>query len=160
MSYASVVAQNAQPKENQPKPNPNLLEGSGSFRRFGDDQGLRESTTDPNFMSEENVNKPTHVNSEKTPDKNENELLEEDAEEIADDKKDRKKQAEESWAQRGILAVVTAAALGATALAAFKNWDQPRWDKRVVSSVTIGIAALLGSQGFFEPLGLLPKKKL
>lgn len=39
------------------------------------------------------------------------------------------------------------------AYAAWKNWDQPRWDRRVVSMVTVGLGSIFaaeGALGWFE----------
>ena len=48
----------------------------------------------------------------------------------------------------GIVGLVNVGVLGGVGYAAYTNWDAPRWDRRVVSAVTIGLLGLWGGEGF------------
>lgn len=46
------------------------------------------------------------------------------------------------------------AVAGTTVYFAYKNRNQPRWDRRVVSATVIGLAAWFGVQGYAELLAI------
>lgn len=46
-----------------------------------------------------------------------------------------------------LLYLVNVAVLATVGLAAYQNWDQPRWDRRTVSLTTVGLLGLFGAQG-------------
>lgn len=42
---------------------------------------------------------------------------------------------------------VNTAIIGTVGYFAYKNWDAPRWDRRMVSAVSVGIIALWSGEG-------------
>jgi len=48
----------------------------------------------------------------------------------------------------GLLGVVNVGVLGTVGYFAYTNWDAPRWDRRIVSAVSVGLLALWGGEGF------------
>lgn len=48
----------------------------------------------------------------------------------------------------GVVGLVNVGILGGVGYAAYTNWDAPRWDRRTVSAVTIGLLGLWGGEGF------------
>lgn len=47
----------------------------------------------------------------------------------------------------GILSLVNAALIALPAYYAYQNWHHPRWDRRVVSAVAVGLTAAFGAEG-------------
>ncbi|KAI9605020.1 hypothetical protein H4Q26_002991 [Puccinia striiformis f. sp. tritici PST-130] len=94
MSYASVLAENAPPVQDQPKPDPNLLEG-------------QSTETHQNQEQERDGHHSDHSNDENHP-----------------SKKDEDEQ----------------------------YWNKPTWDKRIVSSVIVGVSLIMGGQGYIVKL--------
>jgi len=43
---------------------------------------------------------------------------------------------------------VNAGLLGTVGYFAYTNWDRPRWDKRIVSAVSVGLLTLWSGEGY------------
>ncbi|GAA5888627.1 hypothetical protein JCM6882_009025 [Rhodosporidiobolus microsporus] len=57
------------------------------------------------------------------------------------------------YAASGIVGLVNVALIAVPAYFAYKHWNQPRWDRRVVSAVAVGLATVFGGEsalGWFE----------
>ncbi|GAA6016189.1 hypothetical protein JCM10207_000426 [Rhodosporidiobolus poonsookiae] len=57
------------------------------------------------------------------------------------------------YAASGIVGLVNLALIGVPAYYAYKNWHLPRWDRRLVSAVAVGLTAVFGAEsalGWFE----------
>jgi len=48
----------------------------------------------------------------------------------------------------GLLGVVNVGVLGTVGYFAYTTWDQPRWDRRIVSAVSVGLLTLWGGEGY------------
>ncbi|KAH9839564.1 uncharacterized protein C8Q71DRAFT_750069 [Rhodofomes roseus] len=48
----------------------------------------------------------------------------------------------------GLVGVVNAGILGAIGYYAYTEWDRPRWDKRLVSAVSVGLLTLWSGEGY------------
>ncbi|KAH9911462.1 uncharacterized protein B0H18DRAFT_975722 [Fomitopsis serialis] len=48
----------------------------------------------------------------------------------------------------GLVGVVNAGVLGAIGYYAYTEWDRPRWDKRLVSAVSVGLLTLWSGEGY------------
>ena len=48
----------------------------------------------------------------------------------------------------GVVGLVNVGILGGVGYSAYTNWDAPRWDRRVVSAVTVGLLGLWAGEGF------------
>lgn len=48
----------------------------------------------------------------------------------------------------GLLGVVNAGILGTVGYFAYTEWDRPRWDKRIVSAVSVGLLTLWSGEGY------------
>jgi len=48
----------------------------------------------------------------------------------------------------GLLGLVNAAILGTVGYYSYANWDKPSWDGRTVSTVSVGLLALWGGEGY------------
>ena len=44
--------------------------------------------------------------------------------------------------------VVNAGIIGTVGYFSYINWDKPSWDRRIVSSVTVGVLALWSGEGY------------
>ncbi|KAL8278818.1 hypothetical protein RQP46_008887 [Phenoliferia psychrophenolica] len=51
-------------------------------------------------------------------------------------------------AATGIVGLANLAVVAAVGVVAYQNWDKPRWDRRTVSAVSIGLLALFGGEGY------------
>ncbi|KAK4703697.1 hypothetical protein P7C70_g2522, partial [Phenoliferia sp. Uapishka_3] len=51
-------------------------------------------------------------------------------------------------AASGIVGVANFAVLAAVGAIAYSNWDKPRWDRRTVSAITVGLLGLFGAEGY------------
>lgn len=71
-----------------------------------------------------------------------------------------KKELERPEVQLGLIGVVNAVVIVGVGYAAWRNWDQRRWDRRVVSATVIGLGALFGSQGCALFVSLVPGLRL
>lgn len=49
---------------------------------------------------------------------------------------------------RGLLGLINSAVLGTIGYFAYKNWDAPRWDRRVVSAISVGLFTLCSGEGY------------
>ena len=47
---------------------------------------------------------------------------------------------------------VNAGVLGAIGYYAYTEWDRPRWDKRIVSAVSVGLLTLWSGEGYVASL--------
>ncbi|KAK7035243.1 hypothetical protein VNI00_012010 [Paramarasmius palmivorus] len=47
----------------------------------------------------------------------------------------------------GLLGLVNVGVLGAVGYLSYSNWDRPRWDKRIVSAISVGLLTLWGGEG-------------
>ncbi|GAA5896130.1 uncharacterized protein JCM6883_001724 [Sporobolomyces salmoneus] len=57
------------------------------------------------------------------------------------------------YAATGIVGLVNATLIAVPAYYAYKNWHYPRWDRRIVSAVAVGLTAAFGAEsalGWFE----------
>ncbi|GAA5832353.1 hypothetical protein JCM11251_006421 [Rhodosporidiobolus azoricus] len=57
------------------------------------------------------------------------------------------------YAASGIVGLVNLTLIAVPAYFAYKNWHQPRWDRRIVSAVAVGLTAAFGAEsalGWFE----------
>ncbi|BGP17755.1 hypothetical protein JCM10213_005337 [Rhodosporidiobolus nylandii] len=57
------------------------------------------------------------------------------------------------YAASGLAGVVNLALIAIPAFYAYQNWDKPRWDRRIVSAVAVGLTAVFGAEsalGWFE----------
>ena len=48
----------------------------------------------------------------------------------------------------GIVGALNLLVLGGVGCAAYQNWDAPRWDRKIVSAVSVGLLALWGGEGY------------
>ncbi|KAI0779675.1 hypothetical protein C8Q74DRAFT_1413839 [Fomes fomentarius] len=48
----------------------------------------------------------------------------------------------------GLLGVLNAGVLGAVGYFSYTNWDRPIWDRRIVSTVSVGLLALWSGEGY------------
>ncbi|KAG8905894.1 hypothetical protein FRB99_008035 [Tulasnella sp. 403] len=48
----------------------------------------------------------------------------------------------------GLVGVVNVGILGGVGYVAYRHWDQPKWDRRTVSAVTVGLLTLFTGEGF------------
>ncbi|PAV24108.1 40S ribosomal S18-coprinopsis cinerea [Pyrrhoderma noxium] len=48
----------------------------------------------------------------------------------------------------GLVGLLNIGILGGVGYAAYVNWDSPRWDRRVVSAVSVGLLGITGAEGF------------
>lgn len=62
--------------------------------------------------------------------------------------KKARRELEKPGLQVSLLTVLNLGVLAGVGVAAFKNWDKARWDRRVVSATVIGLGALFSSQGY------------
>jgi len=49
----------------------------------------------------------------------------------------------------GLFGILNAGILGAVGYLAYTNWDSPRWDRRTVSAVSVGLLTLWTGEGYF-----------
>ncbi|TFK54398.1 hypothetical protein OE88DRAFT_1733065 [Heliocybe sulcata] len=49
----------------------------------------------------------------------------------------------------GIVGLLNVGILGTVGYFGYTNWDKPTWDRRIVSSVSVGLLALWGGEGYF-----------
>ncbi|BGP59223.1 hypothetical protein NBRC10512v2_000515 [Rhodotorula toruloides] len=57
------------------------------------------------------------------------------------------------YAATGLVGLTNALLIAIPGYLAWKNWDQPRWDRRIVSMVTVGLGSIFaaeGALGWFE----------
>ncbi|GAA5983872.1 hypothetical protein JCM11641_006403 [Rhodosporidiobolus odoratus] len=57
------------------------------------------------------------------------------------------------YAASGLAGAVNLALIAVPAFYAYQNWDKPRWDRRIVSAVAVGLTAVFGAEsalGWFE----------
>ncbi|BGP33447.1 hypothetical protein JCM10296v2_005249 [Rhodotorula toruloides] len=57
------------------------------------------------------------------------------------------------YAATGLVGLANALLIAIPGYLAWKNWDQPRWDRRIVSMVTVGLGSIFaaeGALGWFE----------
>ena len=47
----------------------------------------------------------------------------------------------------GLVGLVNVGVLGGVGFAAWKNWERPTWDRRVVSAITVGLLGLWSVEG-------------
>ncbi|KAA1075115.1 hypothetical protein PGT21_029313 [Puccinia graminis f. sp. tritici] len=140
MSYASVLAENAPPVEEQPKPDPNLLEGQGDHHPTE-----HENEKQPG----DNDGDEHHSNDDRPSSGKKEDQIKQKAKRAA---KEGKKPMSDPQNQVGAISLVNVITLSATALFALKYWNKPHWDKRVVSGVIVGVSAILGGQGYLVNL--------
>ncbi|CAE6427924.1 unnamed protein product [Rhizoctonia solani] len=48
----------------------------------------------------------------------------------------------------GLVGLLNLGILGGVGYAAYSNWDKPRWDRRTVSAISIGLLSLVAGEGF------------
>ncbi|POW16210.1 hypothetical protein PSHT_06806 [Puccinia striiformis] len=141
MSYASVLAENAPPVQDQPKPDPNLLEGQSTETHQNQEQERDEHHSD-------------HSNDENHPSKKEeDEQVKEKPKKV--NKEGKKKEQRPTCCPgggAGAISLINVITLSATALFALKYWNKPTWDKRIVSSVIVGVSLIMGGQGYIVKL--------
>ena len=46
------------------------------------------------------------------------------------------------------LEVVNLGIIGVVSYVAYDNWDQPQWDRKTVSAVTVGLLSLVAGEGY------------
>ncbi|EGF97855.1 uncharacterized protein MELLADRAFT_114031 [Melampsora larici-populina 98AG31] len=185
MSYASITAQHTLPPDQQPKPDPSLLEGPTND--LASQHAHQTSLPDvnhklnvvPNDWSgktqfEEDLNrsreeKDTNNSSESssdlgtTPTKKSINHQQNKSKRPADrlDKVTKKARREIHSPQNqfGLLSVLNVGVLAGVGWMVFMNWDRKRWDRRIVSATVIGLGALFGSQGYLGGLLYSQKKR-
>ncbi len=50
-----------------------------------------------------------------------------------------------------VFLAVNAGVLGAVGYFSYANWDRPIWDRRIVSTVSVGVLALWSGEGYVLP---------
>lgn len=138
MSYASVLADNAPPTEQQPKPDQNLLEGQGNNNHEHNNEHENDERRNGDHDGKHGDDS-SHSNKEAV--------------------KEIKKQVGNPNNQAGAISLINVITLSATALVALKYWNKPHWDKRVVSAVIVGVSAIMGGQGYVVKLFTNPQNK-
>ncbi|KAI6122593.1 hypothetical protein EV401DRAFT_1330479 [Pisolithus croceorrhizus] len=48
----------------------------------------------------------------------------------------------------GLVGLLNTAVIGTVAYYGYRNWDKPRWNRQVVASVSVGLLALWGAEGY------------
>ncbi|KAH9819482.1 hypothetical protein DFH28DRAFT_956181 [Melampsora americana] len=160
MSYASITAQNTLPPEQQPKPDPNLLEGSNqSYHQI--------SSSDSNHPPSNGVPNEEYKETEegsdqgKTPTKKKsNQKTKRMNEEIEKgSKKARRELSKAPQVKLDVLKIINLGVLSTVGILMFKNWDQKRWDRRIISASVIGLGVWFSSQGYLAGLVYDQKKR-
>lgn len=161
MSYASVAARDAPPLDEQPKPDPSLLEGRP--RENSSKEATRESNEEAS-TKQSNTEKPSESDGAPRGERDPKTKLSRKSSDITSgpvkrSRKDVDPKPQEPTAKLTCMNVINVTAMIAVAIASFKAWDKPRWDRRVVGGVIIGLGALLGSQGYLGALMYKQKKR-
>ncbi|KNZ55138.1 uncharacterized protein VP01_2757g1 [Puccinia sorghi] len=146
-TYASVLAENASPPEDQPKPDQNLLEGQPNHsdgeahehgRENGDHVDGREEHDHNSGHSKDHNDSSSGRKRETQGNQDKGKKSDQES----------KKQVHDLKSQTGravsLLNVIT---LSTSALLALKYWNKPHWDKRVLSAAIVAVSAILGGQG-------------
>ncbi|OAV99101.1 hypothetical protein PTTG_02370 [Puccinia triticina 1-1 BBBD Race 1] len=142
MSYASVLAENAPPVDEQPKPDPNLLEGQG-------DHLPNEKREDDKSGENNDEHRSNHTNEDRSSSTVKEDQVKQEAKKVA---KEGKRQLQDPKNQAAAISLVNVITLSATAFIALKYWNKPHWDKRVVSGLIVGVSAIMGGQGYLAKL--------
>jgi len=140
MSYASVLAENASPPEDQPKPDQNLLEGQPNHRDNEEHQHGRENGD--NDGREHDHHSGDSNDHDDSSDRKSQDKGKKSAQETNKQVHDPKSQT------GGAVSMLNVITLSASALLALKYWNKPHWDKRVLSAAIVAVSAILGGQGY------------
>ncbi|KIO01984.1 hypothetical protein M404DRAFT_1002743 [Pisolithus tinctorius Marx 270] len=157
-TYASVAAQNAPPPSEQPRPDPSLLNTeSGNPGPVQVDEKAKVTVVPRDFkeyLSAENADAevPDLINEPSDGGRGGGE---------SGRRRSRETVAEGTYVWRqlkrilfrpevagGLVGLINTAVIGTVAYYGYHNWDRPRWDRRVVTSVSVGLIALWGAEGY------------
>ncbi|KAG0141516.1 hypothetical protein CROQUDRAFT_663729 [Cronartium quercuum f. sp. fusiforme G11] len=181
MSYASVAASNTLPVADQPKPDPGLLEGptddiasghANQTSRPDVDSKINtvpadwsgksqfEEDLDRSVTESKETDEEKNLSNKKSSHNNHNHnRTKRPAEKLDKVSKKAKRELEKPSIQFGLMTILNLSVLTGVGFVAFKNWDKPHWDRRIVSATVIGLGALFGSQGYLGSLFYDQKKR-
>lgn len=147
MSYATVLAENAGPTDQMPKPDPGFLEGQENPSLTEINQtGFSDRNSKENALGDQ---KNAHSNASNEGDGDSaNKSKERVTERSKKAAKKVRNEVDEPKPRLGFLTFINGITLTATAFAAFKYWNKPSWDRRFISACVIGIGGLIASQGY------------
>lgn len=132
MSYADVTARNSAPLSEQPHPDPALLNTTQPSPSSVVDETKKINILSPNLKTYPSERYP----SSSAP------------------KQSTNKEGEDRHylpspdVTTGILSLFNVAILGAVGYFSYVNWNEPKWGLRTISTVSVGLLTLAGSEPF------------
>lgn len=158
-TYASVAAQNAPPPSEQPHPDPSLLTTESENPDPVPDLKTKVAIVPTDFKEY----LPAEDADAEVP-----ELIDDSAAGGGEGRggrrggrRSRETAAEGTYLWRrmkhflfqpevagGLVGLLNTAVIGTVAYYGYRNWDKPRWNRQVVASVSVGLLALWGAEGY------------